>query len=356
VKAAIARPTGEIVTVLSWPAIALAPGETTILQSATTDFGSSPICVILDPDNEVEEWGDRLEGAGVITSHAPFCMQLPDLVITSVEYEPEAGHLLVTLQNQGEGVLENRTIALSHGPLGAGPAAAPREHPLISLGPWETTVLTMTADERLHSQWFDGYIVRVDPNNLVAESDNDNNSYTVPGGTRLRLAWQKIVAPYDARNRVEFQLRAFIVSAGSRQQVADWQIAQNIDWDTCGHDATDGECSKVFEPFSQFDTDWFNIAGDEALQINVSLSHQYPVRDEFGHTFTWLAVTQTYRVEDGWGAGGLDQHNACTLVSEGPGNHGWVLDHFWDWAPSLGYYQEWLWYVNFNLCRENAGD
>ena len=82
VKVAITRPTGEIMHVLSWPDISLAPGDTTILQTATMDFGDLPVCVILDPDNEVGEWGDTLESAGIIQSHPPVCMKLPDLVIT----------------------------------------------------------------------------------------------------------------------------------------------------------------------------------------------------------------------------------------------------------------------------------
>jgi len=49
-----------------------------------------------------------------------------------------------------------------------------------------------------------------------------------------------------------------------------------------------------------YDTYWFNIAGDEALEINVSVGHERPVRDDFDHTFTWLATGETYRVEDGW--------------------------------------------------------
>lgn len=356
VKAAITRPSGEIVNVLSWPAISLAPGEVSILQSATINFGDLPVCVILDPDNEVEESGDRFESTGILSSHLPFCMKLPDLAITAVEYDTEGGRLLVTVQNQGEGVLENRTIALSLHPVGGGPALPSMEHPAISLGSWETTVLTMTANESLHSGWFNGYVVTIDPDDLIAESNNDNNSHTVPGGARLRLAWEQIMAPYEARNRVEFDLRAYIVSAGSRRQVADWQITQNIDWSTCGHDLTHGECSKTFAPMSPYDTDWFNITGDEALEINVYVNHEYPVRDEFGHTFTWLAATETYRVMDGLPAGNLDFQRGCTMIQEGTGDHGWVLGRFWDWAPSLGYWHEWLWYVDFNLCREDGGD
>jgi len=312
--------------------------------------------VILDPDNEVGEWGDTLESAGVIQSHPPFCMKLPDLVITGVEYNPEGSRMLVTVQNQGDGVLENRTIALSLQPVGGGPALPSTEHPFISLGPWETIVLTMTANESLHSGWFEGYVVTVDPNNLVAESNNDNNSHTVPAGTRLRLVLTHIQAPWQARNRVEFELRAFIVSAGSRRPVADWKITQDIDWDSCGHDVTHGECFKTFEPVSPYDTPWFNIAGDEALEINVFIGHERPLEDDFGHTFTWLAAGETYRVVDGWGAGDVDHLRGCTFVSEGPGDHGWVLGSYSEWAPSLGYWHDWNWYVNFNLCRENAGD
>ncbi len=355
VKVGIARPTGEIVDVLSWADISLAPGETSILQSGTMDIDFSPICVILDPNNEVAEEGDRLEEGGILPSHGLFCMSLPDLVITDVGYDPEEGHLLVTVQNQSGGALENRTIGLSHYPVGGGPPAAPVSHPGITLGAWETTVLTMAANEGLHSAWDNGYVVTVDPDNRIGESNNDNNSYTVPGGTRLWLTWTQIQAPYEARNRVEYEFRVFAVSTGSRRQIADWQITQNIDWDYCGHDVTHGTCSSTFDN-NEFDTYWFDIAGDEALEITVYVNHERSVEDDWGHTFTWLAAAETYSVEDGWGAGSLGTDRSCTFVPESPGEHGWDLGHFWEWEPSLGYWHEWLWYVSFNLCREDAGE
>ena len=57
----------------------------------------------------------------------------------------------------------------------------------------------------------------------------------------------------------------------------------------------------------------------------------------------------------GWGAGDWDNLHACTDVLEGPGDHGWVLGSYSEWAPTLGYWHDWDWYVNFNLCREPAG-
>jgi hypothetical protein len=169
--------------------------------------------------------------------------------------------------------------------------------------------------------------------------------------------WTHITAPYEARNKVEFDMRAFVTSAGSRRQVADWQITQDIDWNSwCTHDVTHGECSSVFSPESPYDTGWFDIAGDEALEVTVSVNHERPVRDDFDHTFTWLAAGDTYRVADGWGAGDPDGSRACALVNEGPGDHGWVLGSFSEWVPDLDYWQEYHWYVNFNICREDAGD
>ena len=52
-------------------------------------------------------------------------MKLPDLAITATEYDADGGRLLVTVQNQGEGVLEDRSIALSLHPVGGGPALPP---------------------------------------------------------------------------------------------------------------------------------------------------------------------------------------------------------------------------------------
>jgi hypothetical protein len=209
----------------------------------------------------------------------------------------------------------------------------------------------MTAPEGIHSQWSEGYVVRVDPDDLVAESNNENNSYTVPGGTRLQLAWFYIEAPYEARNRVDFEMSAFIVSAGARRQVADWHITQDIDWGSCFDQATEGGfCVRGFTPVSPFSTGWFNIAGDEALEINVFIGHERPVRDDFGHTFTWLAAGETYGVEDGWGAATTRD---CRVAGE---VHGWDLGHFWMWSPVSRSWYEPRWYVSFNLCREDVGD
>jgi LysM repeat protein len=351
VKAAIVRPTGEAVTTLSWPDISLEPGETTILQYTTMDFGPLPVCAILDPANEVGEWGDALETAGVIQAHAPVCMKLPDLVINDVEYDPGAGHLLVTVQNQGEGRLDNRTLNFKHGPLDAEPTGPFADHPSITLEPGASSVLPLTIAGTLGSERPHGYVVKVDPDDLVEESNDENNSYAVPAGTQLRINWTHITAPWQARNRVEFELRAYVVSAGSRTQVVDWRLS-DIDWDSCTHDLTHGECFKIWQPDTPYESPMFPIDGDEALEINVTATHSMPLEDDFGHTFTWLAVAESYTASDGWGAGDYDPTNrSCDTVDEGPGDHGWTLGRYSEWAPTLGYYHDWQWYVNFNVCK-----
>ena len=131
--------------------------------------------------------------------------------------------------------------------------------------------------------------------------------------------------------------------------LANWKVSQPIDWGTCSHDVTHGECSKSYDtsPFSQRS---IILAGDEDLQINVTITNAHPVRDDMGHTFTWLAAAETYGVEDEWGAGPLDPNGGCNFVLEGPGDHNWILGSYSEWAPTLGYWHDWDWSVNFNIC------
>jgi hypothetical protein len=349
VKAAINQSNGESIDVVTWPAIDLGPGETTILQTGTLDLGALPACVILDPDNEVGEWGDALESEGVLEAHPRFCVKRPDLVITGVEYDPTAGQVLVTVQNQGEGLLENRTVGLRERTLGEGPEAPPVQHPLISLGPRESTVLTIPADESLHSEWFGGYTVTVDPEFLIAESDDGNNTYTVVAGRYLHVALTQITAPWHARNDVEFEMHVSIVSAGARREVADWHITQDIDWTTCAHVSSNGECRKGYGAGSPFDMGSLRVGADEALEITVHVSND-PLTDDAGHTFTYLDAGETYRLADDWGAGDHDAHGECIEVFGGPGRHGWVLGSYTEWSPSTAVYRNWNWAVNFNIC------
>lgn len=87
-------------------------------------------------------------------------------------------------------------------------------------------------------------------------------------------------------------------------------MRQDIEWTTCEHDATHVECDRNYRPDSLYDTGMFQIAGDEQLQINVFINHARPVRDDYGHTFTWLATGETYGVEDDWSAGEPDPYGS----------------------------------------------
>jgi hypothetical protein len=96
----------------------------------------------------------------------------------------------------------------------------------------------------------------------------------------------------------------------------------------------------------------FQVLGDETLEISVSVGNDRPVRDDYGHTFTWMAAAETYGVADGWGAGEYDPvSGSCAGVGQGPGDHQWVLGSYSEWAASLGYWHDWDWYVDFNVCK-----
>ncbi|MBM3499083.1 MAG: LysM peptidoglycan-binding domain-containing protein [Armatimonadetes bacterium] len=344
-KVELLRPTAESIAVDTWEDFSLGPGETAILESPLL-VADGPVCILLDPDREVAQELDTLEDRGV-HSRGPVCMDLPDLVILGVEYDWEAGRGIVTVQNQGEGTLDERTVELNLHPNGGGLAAPPAEHPGITLAPRETAVLTMTAPGGVHSTWFDGYEVTVDPGNEILESDDVNNSFTVPAGNHLELEVGGFQTPYPARNLTEFRILVSADSAGSRP-LADWTIqTDEVDPSSCDRHMG---CKWTFSG-DEYETK-FDIAGEEVLRITVYANLERRMQDDLGHTFTWMAAQWDYTAQDNWGAGGEDARNGCTLITEGPGVHRWVLGRYWDYGVTD---EDQPWSVTFFLCEDSGG-
>jgi LysM repeat protein len=338
------RPTGESIASQTWPGFSLAPEETAILADPVL-VAQEPVCVLLDPDREVAQEIDGLESLGVL-SRRPVCMDLPDLVITGVEYDPEGGRELVTVQNQGDGTLDFRSVGLTVDPIDEDVPGALSALPGIYLDSGGTVVLSLSSS--FHSRWFDGYTVTVDPDDEIAETENGNNSFTVSGGAHLELEVDAIEVPYPARNRTEFQILASARSAGTSRPLVDWTI-QTDDVDPFYCDRQFG-CTRTFIE-DEYHTE-FDIAGDETLWITIFANLERAMEDDWGHTFTWMSAAWDFTGEDNWGAGGFDPVAGCTMIDAGPGNHGWVLGRFIQYDVTE---EDQPWVVGFNLCTHAGG-
>lgn len=131
-------------------------------------------CVVIDPDNLVRE---EIDSAG---GRQPVCAELPDLVITYMEYPEWQTRLRVLVENVGEGDLIDRTLVLR--------LFTPHGDPLNTEGTWNDISLESGEAEYFEmdiavvdrDELSDGYEIVVDPDTLIPESDEGNNRYFVP--------------------------------------------------------------------------------------------------------------------------------------------------------------------------------
>jgi hypothetical protein len=183
----------------------------------------------------------------------------------------------------------------------------------------------------------DGYTAVIDPHNDVAEESGTNNEYTVRESTRVWMSWIQITAPYDMRDMVEYTFEARLSSGGSGRQVVNWHIGQDIAWGSCFRPYY---CVRSYDEL-EYDTFWFDVAGDEVLVVEVQVTHPGTLHNPRSHI-------QVYGPENGWGAGPLGPRRTCDyLGGMGSSNPGY---HYW----SFGYHEGEDWSTIFHICREDA--
>lgn len=120
-----------------------------------------------------------------------------------------------------------------------------------------------------------GYNVTVNPNATILEKNGDNNSFVIGEATRLWIYWLWIDVPYGVRNTVEFGFDAYILTGEDQTQVADWNIRQDIEWGSC---FTPYHC---FLELDDIETYWFDIYGDEVLEISIRVDHPGTLRRSY---------------------------------------------------------------------------
>lgn len=318
---------GESLGVYTWPEFVLETGRTTTLTHPEMVLGPPyDACVVIDPDDEVLEGPERTSAM----FHSPVCPRLPDLVITDVMYRSEAGgQLNVTVQNNGSGPVDNKGLRVTTSLPDGTPLGLDYNYPSITLAPGESHVFILPEAEAVRDAMAAGYRVTVNPPDTFLEEDHSNNHYDVSEAAELRLYWQTIEAPYVVRNTVEFDLDAYILSGPERVKVADFSINQDINWGSCFEDSY---CIRIYHREYEYDTNWFEIYGDQKLEIVLTVSHPGTLRDDYPLREVFTPPT--------WGAGPPFNLGCSTIGALGDAAHNWYF----------GYLAGDPWRTQFNLC------
>ena len=272
---------GLSLSIYTWPEFSLDPGQEKVLESPDMRL-SAPLdaCALIDPYNDVSEERELSGGR----QHSPFCPDLPDLLIHDVKYDPRAGGINVTVWNLGPGDVVNRALSIrTYLPDGSQlPISAElRNISLIREGDSaQTFLINIPESERPNLQG--GYSVVVNPDNAIVEDDTTNNAFIVPASTQLMIRMIWMGTHYHYRESTEYYFTAFAGSGAERRQVADFHFdfGDLEDFRACGdyserYGNQARTCSTpLFDPYGNYYTPWFPVAGDERLEINVRITHR----------------------------------------------------------------------------------
>ena len=332
---------GEPYGRFTWSDLLIAPGATVSL----TNPGLRPeqpldICVLLDPDDQVLE---RPESTGAAYHH-PVCTDLPDLHIIDAEYNRAWSQLNVTVENASDIPVEGRDIEMFMEFVDGG-VLRPVAWPDVSIRPWGTMDIAwagiqITPDVR--QSMLGGYTLIVDPRNQIAEEDEDNNRYTVPGSQQVKVSWLSFTPPYvmeNRRHRAKAHITVDVVGGLGSQQVLDaW--TPELEYRP---DFFENVSIWVGTAYGDFGTPYFDLAGDENIVINVDTDFKLGIRNfdigqlgaVFGlrdlHIFRPLGYEECGRMTM---AGGEGSHTFRYYPSSNFGTLG--LSHHPYWAVRIG--------------------
>lgn len=288
---------GEQVGIFEWHHLTLGPGETLILSHGALDPEPSlGICVLLDPNNNVEEQIDRSIAAGMFTERQPYCRPLPDLVIDDVTYNNETSILEIDITNQGEnpisaaddgGTLDHDNLMVWLEFEDGRPMT--QEYTELDLSLRETTTLVWPISELERERMRSGYTVRINPARSIAEADFSNNEYEVGEVAKLRILWKVGWANFcetgntsvfgeniGGKNTWTMHLTANVQDANGSRRVAGWDAAElELTW-------RDGNVGDFW--CHNYLSDWFEVAGDESLLVTT-----WTGLDIVGHGYRWIA-------------------------------------------------------------------
>jgi len=286
---------GEPIGIYEWPNQTLVPGEISILSHAS--LAPDPplgICVLLDPENLVEEEIDRNIEQGIFAEQHTYCRPLPDLVIEKVSYDES--QLFIDIHNQGEnpissadngGSLEHENLMVWLEFEEGRPIT--KEFTDLDLGVRETMTLEWAINELQRERMRAGYTVILNPGQTIAEVDYENNSHQVGETARLRIAWLVGWASfcetgnYDVygeniggKNDWQLHMTANVHGGDSSRRVADFDSPHfEITW-------REGNGGNYW--CQLYLSDWFEVAGDEVLSVT-----PWAGLDISSHGYRWFS-------------------------------------------------------------------
>jgi len=336
---------GESLGIFTWPGFVLETGQRTVLENPELRVGTPyDACVVIDPANEVPE---EYERSGALI-HSPICPQLPDLIITDVSFDSSGlGRLRFTVQNLGDGALENRTISFESSLVDGSPAYLDRSWPEINLEPGATRVFEITGvNEAVRSRLTNGYSVTVNPEGTVAETNLENNTYVVRGRSLMVFRWCETIIPhyYGWGHTVRLDLTVNAVTGANTRTLLTQRIEDYFsyiyidDYDihyAMGDSYPGPNCATIGD---------FEIHGDEQLQVTIAGQYQA------GSSGSWenlSAGTSTFSPQSNWGA---HVSPVCSGYDyspfDAPGWHNFVV------YPDLGMLAPPPWTALYHLCVE----
>jgi hypothetical protein len=344
-EVAVTWPDGSGIGAYTFDDFFLPPGEETILQHPDLAPGPHPplgACVLLDPGNAVPEEDDRSPG----WTRGRYCRVLPDLTITNVNFDDDTDQLRVTVENIGDGSLENRTLNLE--------IRLPDGRTIPSIGDWYDVsmeprdvkvLLWPNVNEEMRSLLVsEGYTMVIDPYNEIAEESGFNNEYVVAGTEQIQIMWVNGWFPYygGGRNTAQMYFDAYIISGGRTRNIASWTSPEvESTRDTVG----DGN-GWYDTPEYDYQLWYFDIAGDELLKINISAAV-----DIVGQGTKLLGRGEmVFDSSDYWGSRAYC-YQACNIGSayeEGGVHYTWIQPV----EAGLDYpYHLYPWTSTYTICR-----
>jgi hypothetical protein len=258
-------------------------------------------CVLIDPNNLVMEEYEAHD----ILYHNRVCPVLPDLVIDDVHYDDAGGgQLFVTVTNTGEARLDNRTLKLQVFLPDGSPAYLFSSWPNVSLDPNESRIFELSAvNESMRTRLQGGYTVYADPDLIIPESSEDNNSYEIPASGQLKVWWCDSYIPHyhGLGSTTRMHLKVEVVRGTVAETVYEAGRSNTLtSMETFAYDYNHCYLQGCNYAFScDENSPEFTVLGDEALRVTVSAEFR---AGSIGSFENLGSASQTWRAENNWGA------------------------------------------------------
>ncbi len=258
---------GDALGRYTFPNITIRVNETREFQNPQWDW--EPIldgCVLLDPENLVQEHIDVLAEENIL-SRGHYCQPLPDFTIPEAVYDRATRNLGVTIRNEGEKTPVDTELVLR---IETESGAVFERTVKVTLDRYDSERNWMELTDSERAAMSEGYTVTVNPDEVIAETENGNNSFAVEGSTWLRISWRQAGAWFcslyrqwwgNFDNHWNFDFSANVVGGSDPQNIVSWEY-ENLEIGVDDH--LESWCSPNYL------TDWFEVRGDEELVVSMS--------------------------------------------------------------------------------------